>query len=524
MDKKTIAGIELIPDDPGCYFFKSEEGIIIYIGKAKSLKKRVNSYFTGQADSLKTKVLVENIREVDFIATNSETEALILENNLIKKHQPRFNIDLKDSKGYAYLMITKEDFPRLVVARGRKEKGEFYGPFVSAAARHFVLDFIKRNFRLRTCRKLKKKMCLRGHIDLCDAPCEGKIDKDRYKSDVIENIRLLLKGKTAELSEDIRKKMAVFSAELRFEEALKCRKMLEALDYLKKRQLMERDRKSNEDVLNYRISGGKVYLMLFSVNNGVLSEKKDFVFEESPDFFEEFLLQYYSETPLPDKLVLPEDIDSSLYEVLCGFKAKKFELIIPKIGERKKLMELVDRNIDLHFFKNISMVEELEKTLQLPSLPSVIECFDISHLGGEFTVASMVQFRNGVPSKSNYRKFKIKTVSGIDDFKSIGEVVRRRYRRLRDEGSDFPDLVVIDGGPGQLNYALKELESLGVDLPVISLAKKFEEIYIPYQTEPVCLDKKNPALKLLQMLRDEAHRFAITFNRELRIRSLKDGK
>ncbi len=524
MDRREIAGIELVPEDPGCYFFKSSEGKIIYIGKARSLKKRVYSYFSGQSDSTKTRVLVDNISEVDFIATNSETEALILENNLIKKHQPKFNIDLKDSKGYAYLMITREEFPRVVVARGRRGDGEFYGPFVSAAARHFVLGFLKKNFKLRTCKKLKKKMCLRGHIDLCFAPCEKKIDADGYREEVIEPVRMLLKGKTRELAENFRKSMAAFSAELKFEEALKCRKMLESLEYLSKRQVMERDRKSNEDVLNYRLSGGKIYLMMFSVNNGVLSEKKDFIFDETPDFFEEFLLQYYSDAPVPDKLILPDGIEDSLYEVLCGFKEKKFEIILPKIGERKKLLELVDKNIELHFFKNIQMVEELEKTLQLPSLPSVIECFDISHLGGEFTVASMVQFRNGAPSKSNYRKFKIKSVSGIDDFKSIGEVVRRRYRRLRDEGSEMPDLVVIDGGPGQLNYALKELEELGVDLPVISLAKRFEEIYIPDQAEPVCLDKRNPALKLLQMLRDEAHRFAITFNRDLRSRRLKDGK
>ena len=508
-----------IPKEPGCYQFKSKSNIILYIGKAKDLRKRVKSYFQKTKHDPKTEVLLKRIHSVDYIVTDSEVEALILENNLIKKHQPKFNINFKDAKRYAYIEITSEDFPRLLLARNNRGKGKFYGPFVSAAVRDYILYILRRTFLVRTCKKLPKRACLRYHINLCHAPCTGEISKTQYQEN-IRAVKQILKGKSNDLVKSLIKKMDIASKKLNFERAMELRNQIGAINSLKERQAMERKKKVNEDIINYIIKNERVYLILFNIYKGTLENKQEFDFEFTPEFFEEFLLQYYSDNEIPKELILPERIDQSLKEFLEQKRESKVKVTIPQRGEKKKLLELVKKNIVVTFFGNIERLDDLKAQLQLQETPAVIECFDISHLSGTSTAASMVQFRLGLPDKSNYRRFKIRSVESVDDTAAIAEVVRRRYTRLLNENSELPNLVIIDGGLGQLNAALKEQARLGVKIPTIAIAKKFEDVYLPGVKSPLKLSKKTKALQLIQQVRDEAHRFASKYNKVLRKKEL----
>ncbi len=507
----------IIPNNPGCYLFKDKSKRIIYIGKAKDLKKRVKSYFQKKDHDQKTLNLVKNIDSVDFILTNNEIEAFILENNLIKKNRPKYNIDLKDSKRYAYIKLTDEDYPVFLIERKKEGSGEFFGPFVSAATRDHLISTLKRTFSLRTCKKMKKKPCLREHIKLCCAPCTKKITKEEYKKR-IENAKLILKGKTSSLINKLNEEMKKESKKLNFEKALELKNQIESLEYLKERQIMERKREYNEDIINYSIKNEKAYLILFNIYKGILENKQEFVFDHKKDFFEEFLVQYYSENKIPKEIILPKRIDNSLNEFL---KSKgNVKITIPKIGEKKNLLELVLKNIEATFFSDLEKLKDLKNKLKLEEIPNVIECFDISHLSGTSTVGSMVQFRLGKKDKTNYRRFKIRSVIGIDDTAGIREVVRRRYYRLIKENSNFPNLIIIDGGKGQLNSAIEELKKLNLKIPIISIAKKFEEVYLPNLSDPINLDKKSKALNFIREVRDEAHRFAINYNKFLRKENL----
>jgi len=507
--------IQTLPKSPGCYLFKSSSEAIIYIGKAKDIRKRVKSYFQERDWDPKTEALLKSISDVDFIATDNEVEALILENTLIKLHQPKYNIDLKDSKRYALIEITDEAFPRLLIARKPRGKGKYFGPFVSGQERDYILTALVRSFRLRTCKKLPKRACLRYHIGICAAPCIGKIDEDAY-SENVKRVSLILKGKIEGLLGKLEGEMEEHSKKLRYEQALNVRDQIIAIQTLKERQNMERRRKYNEDVLNYFVQEGQVYLLLFNVYKGTLANKQEFVFDDHEDFLEEFLVQYYSDNAIPAEIILPKKIDPSVKEFLEKIRESRVSITVPKHGEKKQLLNLVKKNIELYFFGDTGKLEDLKKALRLNETPAVIECFDISHLSGTSTVGSMVQFRYGKPDKNNYRRFRIRTVEGIDDFKAIAEVVRRRYKRLKNEATELPSLVVIDGGRGQLNSAIKELKALDMRLPIVSIAKEFEEIYLPGMRRPLRLDKKGAALKLLQEIRDEAHRFAISYHRLLR--------
>ncbi len=503
--------ISNIPPKPGCYIYRDKKGDIIYIGKAANLKKRVSSYFHNKKLDEKTQNLVDNTKSIDFIVTRTEVEALILENNLIKKHQPKYNINLKDSKRYAYLEITDEDFPRLVLARKIGGNGKFFGPFVSAAERDFILEFLTKIFAIRTCNRFPKRPCLRYHIKLCDAPCAGKINSEEYREKIGNTIRVL-KGNTDQVISVLDTEMKTASRKQDFETAIVLRNQVDSLGYLKERQNMERQKRYDEDIINYTVRGGKVYLMLFNIKKGTLINKEEFVFDFIEGFFEDFLNQYYSQSKERKELILPR-IDDSLKKYL---KTKNVKAIIPKRGERKKLLELVKTNISNTFFGNLEKIKLLGKALKLNDEPSVIECFDISHLSGTSTVGSMVQFRNAIPDKSNYRRFRIRTVEGIDDTSSIREVVSRRYRRLKIENKEMPNLIIIDGGKGQLNGALFSLQELNLKIPIISIAKRLEEIYFPGLQMPLKLRKKDKALLFIQEIRDEAHRFAIKYNRLLR--------
>jgi excinuclease ABC subunit C len=540
--------LSAVPENPGCYIYKDEDGKIIYVGKAKNLRKRVSSYFQKKELDPKTRALVSRIKDIDFIVTNSEAESLILENTLIKKHKPKYNIDLKDSKTYAYIELTNEKYPRLMIARRKDDSGKFYGPFVSGKERDYILYAINRIFQLRTCRRIPKKACLRYHIGLCTAPCINLISEDDYNKN-ISKAKLVLSGKTDELIEKLKSEILILSKNQEYEKAIEARNQIASLSRLGESQNMARERKGNEDILNYLVRNNKVYLMLFKIYKGTLAEKQEFTFEFYDGFLEEFIAQYYSENEIPEELILPgidEEIRASIESFLNLKKeetkneknennetniknvknvkneihAKKVKAIIPQQGSKKELLLLVKKNIEISFFGDTNKVEALKEALHLSDAPSVIECFDISHLSGTAMVGSMVQFRNGRADKSNYRRFMIKTVDKIDDFASIAEIVKRRYLRLQKEGSEMPSLIVIDGGKGQLSAAFSELRKLNLKLPLISIAKRLEEIYMPGFEKPFVLDRHGTALRFVQEIRDEAHRFAITYNRLKRSKSL----
>jgi excinuclease ABC subunit C len=507
--------LSTIPTNPGCYLFKDNSDNIIYVGKAKVLKHRVKSYFQNKDLDPKTEALVEKIASVDFIVTKNEVEALVLERNLIQKNSPKYNIDFKDASRYAYILITAEDFPRMLIARKREERGKYFGPFVSAASRDYIMDYLKKAFYIRTCKRMPKKACLRWHIGLCHAPCIDKISRDDYQAH-IRKVELILRGKTGEVARELNSEMKAASERMDYERALEYRNQLEAIEWLKEKQNVERKKKYDEDIINFIIKSDRVYLILFNVYKGTLENKQQFEFEYNPEFLDEFLIQYYSENPVPKELILPREIDDTLLEFLEIKKEGAVGVKVPQKGEKKQLLDLVLKNIEASFFANLERLEDLQNKLKLQEMPVVIECFDISHTSGTSTVGSMVQFRNGLPDKSNYRRFKIKTVEAIDDYKAIAEVVRRRYSRLIREKSEFPNLVIIDGGAGQLNTALTVLKELNVKIPTISIAKKLEEVYLPGIEQPLALSKKSKALQLIQQVRDEAHRFAVKYHKLLR--------
>ncbi len=506
--------IKSVPDKPGCYIFKSGKSIQ-YIGKAKRLKKRVKSYFNKSMADPKTASLVEHVDDIDFVVTKNEVEALILENTLVKRHQPRYNIDLKDSKQYAYIQLTDEEFPRLALARRKEGGGKFFGPFTSAAERSHLLKLLNKTFKLRTCKRLPKKACLRYHIGICKAPCIGNISKETYENDV-SSAKLVMTGKTKELVKSLKADMKRFSKNEMFEEALEARDRISALEYLTEKQAMDRGKSHDEDVINFISRDSKVYLILFNVYRGVLSQKNEYSFDETDGFFEEFVSRYYSENPVPKEIISPVPLSAPMIEFLERKRSTRVKNTVPKIGEKRDLLDITRSNIELGFFGGEIKAEALGKALGLNDTPEVIECFDISHLSGTSTAGSMVQFVSGQPNKSNYRRFKIRTAEKSDDYAAIGEVVKRRYKRLKADNGKLPDLIIIDGGKGQLRAAYEELSNLGLSIPVMSIAKKLEEIYLPGLPFPKSIDKRGKALQYVREIRDEAHRFAVKYNRLLR--------
>lgn len=513
--------LKLLPPNPGCYLFKDNSEKVIYIGKAKNLRKRVSSYFQKRELDPKTRLLVENIGSVDFIATENEVEAYLLENTLIKLHKPKYNIDLRESKRYAYIQVTDEEFARLLVARGTPDRnGQYFGPFVSAQERDFIIKFLRRAFKIRTCKKIPKRPCLRAHMGRCFAPCKNSASPAEYGKN-IGKIKKILSGKTEEVAEQIRREMAEQAGSQNYERALELRNQLNALLHLAERQNMDRQRKFDEDILNYIVDNGRVTLFLFNVYKGTVANKEEFSFDYYENFLEDFLPLYYSENQIPSVIILPEKAEPAIEKYLSHRAKKKVRLVVPKKGVRKELLDFVKRNLEISVLGKQKKLEELKEKLHLPKLPGVIECFDISHLSGTSMAGSMVQFRNGVPDKTNYRRFKIRTVEGVDDFRAIAEIVRRRYSRLIREREELPNLIIIDGGREQLNFAINELKALKLKIPIIAIAKKFEEIYLPGRSVPLHIDHKETALKFIQEIRDEAHRFAIAYNRLLRSKSLK---
>ncbi len=495
-----------LPTDPGCYLFKDKDQRILYVGKGKNIRKRVSSYFQKKEHDPKTLLLIKHIHSIDFIVTKTEVEALLLENNLIKLHYPRFNIDLKDSRRYAYLRLTKDEFPYLEVARMRDAQGEYFGPFTRGRMRQEVYKLLTRRF---------------GILDRKASPLREKIlrkNPEEYKAK-LKIARNILKGNVDTLITKLEKEMRDASDKTNYEYALGLRTKIEALQILKEKQNVELRRSFEADVLHYAVSEGKVYLLLFNIYKGILENKQQFEFDYFEGCIEEFIIQYYALTPPPKELIVPEKVNPAIAEALTQNSGKPVTVTLAKRGSKKALLDLAFANVVRTHFGEREKLLDLQDMLKLDRLPRVIECFDISHLGGTHTTASMVQFRDGKPYKDNYRRFKIKTVHDGDDFEAMREVVRRRYIKVVMDELPLPDLIVIDGGIGQLGAAQSILRELGLKANVISLAKKLEEIYMPGRKRPMKFSIRRPGQKLIQNVRDEAHRFALKYNRLLRSRA-----
>ncbi len=519
-----------LPTDPGIYLMKDIDGTIIYIGKAKNLKNRVKSYF-NKNQNYKTQKLVENIADVEFVLTDNESEAFLLESNMIKKYRPRFNIELKDQQRYTYLRISDEKFPRLLVSRRTRDgkflgKGKTFGPFTQGSSKLLTIGTLRKAFQIRICKTLPKKVCLEYHLGNCEGPCEFKDAQERYPKHV-EALEDVLKGKnqtkvfTKKLEEEMQQ-----AAELQqFERAKDIRDTLIRLGSLQTKQKMEYVENSDEEYFGIGIQEHSVVVMNFRMINGVIRDSDKFFYDLVCDnSFSNFLYQYYSTHKIPKFIIvseLPENqkLLESLLSEQSGFDVK---ISTPSRGKKKDIINLILKNIQLIHSKggNPGLVE-LKEILSLPVIPNIIECFDISNHGEDFAVGSMSRFVGGVPNKNGYRKFKIKTVSGRDDFAMIEEIIKRRYYRLLEENSELPDLIVIDGGKGQLGSAMKSLDSLGLDVPCISLAKENEEIYIPKHKNPIVIPKYKSSLKILQHARDETHRFGVVYNRTIRKNKIK---
>lgn len=519
-----------IPTNPGIYLMKDSDKKIIYIGKAKNLKNRVKSYFTKN-QNYKTQKLVENISDVEFVLTDNESEAFLLESNMIKKYRPRFNIELKDQQRYTYLRISDEKYPRLLVARRTRDgkflgKGKTFGPFTQGSSKLLTIGTLRKAFQIRICKTLPKKVCLEYHLGNCEGPCEFKDAQERYQKHV-SALEDVLKGKnqTKIFTKKLEEEMHQAAKLQQFERAKDIRDTLVRLGSLQTKQKMEYVDKSDEEYFGVGTQEQSVTVMNFRMINGVIRDSDKFFFDLVGDnSFSNFLFQYYSTHKIPKFILVSEipekkELLESLLSKQAGFNVK---ISTPTKGKRREIINLILKNIRLiHSKGGEPGLAELKEILNLPEIPKIIECFDISNHGVDFAVGSMSQFVDGKPHKSGYRKFKIKTVSGRDDFAMIGEIIKRRYYRLLEEKSQLPDLIVIDGGKGQLNAAINSLESLGLKLPCISLAKENEEVYVPKNKNPIVISREMPSLKILQHARDETHRFGVAYNRTIRKNKIK---
>ena len=514
-----VTRIASLPQEPGVYLFKNEKGEIIYVGKAKRLRNRVSSYFKGKDHSPKTRVLITHIKEIDFILVDNEVEALLLENRLIKKHWPRFNISLKDAKTYAYILVTDEKFPRILSVRSTKKKGTYFGPYVDGFMRHELVQLAIKLFQIRVCEKLPKRECLNYHIGTCTAPCILNADEVQYRKQV-EGAISFLKGDTKEVLDRLESEMKTSSKNLKFEIALEKRRQIDAIHTLKERQNVDRVRSFDQDVIAFVRSSSLARVALLPIKKVVVVGKKEFKFEYDEEVFQDFLTTYYSQNPIPNEIVLnvacwKDDAEKeSLEGYLSKLRGSSVTLTLPKQGDKLALSKLAEKNL-LGGSESTALLD-IQQKLNLPQLPSVIECFDISNLGTEHVVAGMVQFKDGDPNKGEYRRFEMKSVIGQDDFASMKEVVHRRYKRLNEENKSLPHLIIIDGGSGQLSSALSSLQELGLQLPIISLAKENEEIYLPNEPSPRTFEKNSKMMLLIRRIRDEVHRFVLGYNKKKR--------
>lgn len=512
--------LKTLPKKPGCYLMYNKDGEVIYVGKAKNLSNRVRSYFRGSHDAKTTK-LVSNITDFDFIITSSETEAFILEINLIKKHNPKYNISLTDDKQYPYICISKETHPRLYYTRDLSKPGKYYGPYPNGYAAKEVVDFLNRIYPLRKCRILPKKECLYYHIGQCLAPCINKVKEETYDS-IIDNIHSFLSGSIKDLQKRLEDLMYQASEEMKFEKAIEYRNLINDLNTIAIKQKMELDI-ADTDVFAYYVEDGYISIQVFHIRGRKTVERNGFLFElfeSEQEVFANFIAQFYliKNNPIPKEILIPE-IDLSLIDP----SLVKY-VSIPKIGKKKEYINLVyenakeklsilKQNEKIKYEKTLGAVIELGKLLEIDT-PRVIEAFDNSNIQGTSSVSAMVCFIDGLPSKKNYRKYKIKTVTDSNDYLSMYEVIKRRYSRLKSENSKLPNLIVVDGAKIQVNAALKALTELELSIPVLGLGKddKHRTSYLFYNDEEITIPKNSNLFFFLENLQDEVHRFAITFH------------
>ena len=554
--------LENLPPAPGVYQFKDASGKVIYVGKAKILKNRVRQYFQSRPSQAKTDAMVTKIADLEIITTDNEIEALILEFNLIKRLKPRYNVLLKDDKTYPYIVITNEPFPRVFPTRKKRSDGSrYFGPYTDVKTMRFALKSIRDIFTIRSCnltlnentiKEGKFKVCLDYHIKKCEGPCAGLQTQKDYR-EMIEQVAKLLNGKTATLEKELRSKMEEYSEKMMFEQAARTRDKMDALSVYNAKQKMAGEEIVDRDVFSVVSEDNDACGMVMKIRDGRVIGKSHFYFGnvlEKPkeEILENLVTNYYLKSDfIPDEIFFPFEIENteSIGKWLSEKKKGKIEVTIPKIGDKAKLVHMVEANamLMLQELKLAKMkreyiapsLESLKRDLRLNRLPRHIACFDISHIQGTDTVASMVVFKDAKPKKSEYRKYRIRSVSNEtgepDDFLSMREVIHRRFRRLAEEGGEMPDLVVIDGGKGQLSSAVTVFNDLKIEIAnpsgesltdrvkspnIIGLAKRLEEVFVPNDPDPHTIPKTSSGLKLLQRVRDEAHRFAIEFHRALR--------
>jgi excinuclease ABC subunit C len=533
----VLEKIKVLPSDSGVYQFFNKQGEIIYVGKAKNLSKRVHSYFKANISDGKTRALVKNIADVKFTVVGSELDALLLENNLIKSYRPRYNVLLKDDKTYPWIVVKNEPFPRIFSTRRKiKDGSRYFGPYPNGRVMHTLLQLIRELFTLRTCQldlsptkiqQEKYKVCLEYHIGKCKAPCIGEHSQESYQR-MIESIELLLHGKTHALSMDLKKQMQEFSENYAFEEAQKIKEILGQIEKYQSKSMIVSPTVQEVDVLTFETDDDLLYFNYLVVREGAIvhtytSHLELKLSENKTHVFSYVLPQLRSNFESSSKEVLVTEKMDSLFP--------EFHFHCPQIGDKKRLIDLSENNVK-HYRLQLKKREmnkvsehggldaliELQQGLNLGVLPNHIECFDNSNLQGTNAVSSCVVFKNGVPSKSDYRHFNVKTVVGPDDFSTMKEVVFRRYHRLISEEQALPDLIIIDGGKGQLSAAMESIEELGISdrVRVFGLAKRMEELFRPNHSKPILLDRRSKGLKLVQHMRDEAHRFGITHHRNKR--------
>ena len=531
--------LKTLPSSPGVYQYFDKDEVIIYVGKAKNLKKRVSSYFTKTHENGKTRILVKKIVRIEHVVVDTETDALLLENNLIKKYKPRYNVLLKDDKSYPWLCIKKERFPRVFSTRRVvKDGSEYFGPYTNMKMVQSLLSLIKELYPLRTCTydlsqekidSYKYKVCLEYHLGNCKGPCEGHQHEDNYLEE-IRAIRNILKGNFKEILERLQQIMLDFASDMKFEEAQKIKDKLDSLKNYQAKSTIVNPSINNVDVFSIISDETHGYANFFKVMNGAIvqsytTEIKKKLAETDKQLLELFIIETRNR------------FNSLSREVYVPFKVnlgEQIKVTVPKLGDKKRIVDLSERNAKyyrMEQFKQIKIVDpdrhvkrimgQMQKDLRLHEEPRHIECFDNSNIQGTHPVAACVVFKDGKPSKKEYRHYNIKTVEGPDDFASMEEVVFRRYRRLLEEKQPLPQLIVIDGGKGQLSSALKSLDALGLrgKIAIIGIAKRLEEIYYPGDSVPLYLDKKSESLKIIQFLRNEAHRFGITLHRNKRSKS-----
>ena len=515
-----------IPTDPGVYLYRDETGEILYVGKAKSLRSRVKSYFSSSDQPAKTKQLVSRIRNIDWIVVNNEVEALLLENKLVKQHWPKYNVNLKDAKTFAYISLTREDFPRVLTSRKVARKLESFGPYTDGFTRQDLQRLVVRVFKLRTCKTLPKRACLNYHIHLCSAPCIGKATADQYFEQV-QKARSFLNGNYLQTIEQLKTQMQSASQAQQYETALELRNQILSIRLVTEHQIVDQERRFDQDVLVFRQVGEKMLAVQMSMRRGVLLGKKEFSVDVQPMIEQEFLKAYYTTNQIPREILLNKtcwqgaEEKKALEEFLSAKRCAPVSLTIPRRADKLGLVQLAEKNLESTLDVDSALVD-LQNNLNLPVLPRIIECFDVSNLGTEHVVSGMVSFKDAKPDKKNYRKFKIKTFKGQDDFASVNEVVVRRYKRLIEEKTPLPDLVMIDGGPGQVSAAKAALQTLGLQLPIIGLAKEHEEIYLPDESAPRNFNKNSKMMLLLRKIRDAAHDFSLGYNRKRRQMKIRE--